>query len=126
MLLGDAVNALEATQLNAWKKLYDGTGGAAWSVCSDKKEDPCGCSRASCSGEDITGVELWFANLQGNTYMSSMTHSVIFHTHTNTLFQFSQFLYFFGFYCSCFVIFIILQRYVFLVEKSPIKREVAY
>ena len=73
-MLGSGVNALEAVQLDAWKKLYDGTGGASWSFCSDKREDPCSCTYSkwggtggvTCVGEDMTELEMDEANLQGN------------------------------------------------------------
>ena len=72
-MLGSGVNALEAVQLDAWKELYVGTGGASWSFCSDKREDPCSCTYSkwggtggvTCAGKDMTELKMYGANLQG-------------------------------------------------------------
>ena len=67
-----SVGALEQTQLDAWQSLYDGTGGASWRYCSDKRADPCSCTYdkygtrgVTCVGQDITKMDLYYANLQG-------------------------------------------------------------
>ena len=87
VMLGSGVNALDAVQLEAWKKLYDGTGGASWSYCSDKKEDPCGCTYSDwagtggvkCVGEDITEINIYSANLQGKATFVYESFSGIFY-----------------------------------------------
>ena len=54
-----------------WKAGFDAMGGASWTHCSDKREDPCGCSQGggnvnvTCSGGHIMAIELHDNKLSG-------------------------------------------------------------
>ena len=45
--------ALDPKQCAAFQDLFDSTGGAHWSDCSDKRDDPCGCGESSRYGHGI-------------------------------------------------------------------------
>ena len=55
---------LDVTECAAWKAGYDAMGGANWTYCNDKRQDPCGCDadpvgvRVRCADGHITAIDL--------------------------------------------------------------------
>ena len=63
---GSTTANLDAAELAAWQAGFDAMGGNGWTPhCSDKRNDPCGCSKVTCSGGHITVVVLSNNQLSG-------------------------------------------------------------